>query len=201
MRLSYVIVVGGYTDGWHGADLCGGAGVARGILLGEEGRGHALAQARLGPGRVHHCMRLVGMAERAFDLMGHRAFHRTTFGRRLADRDTLQEWVAEARIRIDGVRLLVLRAAWLIDTLGAREARGEISAIKVAAPAMTAWVVDRAIQTYGSAGLSQDLPLAMLYAHARGLRFADGPDEVHRMVVARRELARYRPGAAPSSRS
>jgi len=187
----------GYVDsahGGHGEVLFESVRVPVANVLGGEGRGYALAQARLGPGRIHHCMRLVGMAERAFDLMCHRAFHRTTFGRLLADRDTLQEWVAESRIRIDATRLLVLRAAWMIDTLGAREARSEISAIKVAAPAMASWVIDRAIQAYGSAGLSQDLPLAMLYAHARGLRFADGPDEVHRMVVARRELARYRPG-------
>ena len=193
----------GYLDsahGGHGEVLFEGVRVPRENLLGEEGRGYALAQARLGPGRVHHCMRLVGIAERAFDLMCHRGYHRTTFGRLLADRDTFQDWVAEARLRIDATRLLVLRAAWLIDRYGAREARTEISAIKAAAPAMAEWVVDRAIQAYGGAGLAQDLPLAMLYAHARGLRLADGPDEVHRMVVARRELARYAPGAAGPTR-
>ena len=158
-----------------------------------------MAQARLGPGRIHHCMRLMGMAERAFDLMCERALSRTSFGRPLADRDTVQEWIADARIRIDSTRLLVLRAAWLIDNVGAKEARTEVSAIKVAAPLTAEWVIDKAIQTHGGGGLSQDFPLAMLFAQARGLRFADGPDEVHRMVVARRELARYRPKAGPAT--
>jgi acyl-CoA dehydrogenase len=184
----------GFHEGLHGGHaevIFDNVRVPAANLLGEEGRGAALAQARLGPGRIHHCMRLIGMAERALDLMCARAVSRTTFGRLLAERDTLQEWVAEARVRIDAVRLLVLRAAWLIDTVGAREARTEISAIKVAAPATAEWVIDKAIQAHGGGGLSQDYPLAMLYAQARGLRFADGPDEVHRMVVARRELRRF----------
>ena len=184
----------GFHEGLHGGHAevtFDNVRVPAANLLGEEGRGAALAQARLGPGRIHHCMRLIGMAERALDLMCARAVSRTTFGRLLAERDTLQEWVAEARVRIDAVRLLVLRAAWLIDTVGAREARKEISAIKVATPGMAEWVIDKAIQAHGGSGLSQDYPLAMLYAQARGLRFADGADEVHRMVVARRELRRF----------
>jgi acyl-CoA dehydrogenase len=184
----------GFTEGHHGGHAevtFDDARVPVDNLLGEEGRGSALAQARLGPGRIHHCMRLIGMAERAFDLMCLRGLQRTTFGRSLADRDTFHEWVAEARVRIDAVRLLVLRAAWLIDSVGAREARSEISAIKVATPSTATWVIDKAIQAHGAGGLSQDFPLAMLYAQARGLRFADGPDEVHRMVVARRELKRF----------
>jgi acyl-CoA dehydrogenase len=182
-----------WSHGGHGEVVFDGARVPVGNLLGDEGWGIAMAQARLGPGRIHHCMRLIGMAERAFDLMCTQAHVRTTFGRRLADRDTVQESIAEARIRIDAMRLLVLRAAWMIDQFGAREARIEISAVKVAVPQMATWVIDRAMQVHGSGGLSQAYPLAMLYAQARGLRLADGPDEVHRMVVARRELARYRP--------
>ena len=185
----------GYRDashGGHGEVVFDDVRVPRANVLGRIGGGAAMAQARLGPGRIHHCMRLIGMAERAFDLMCQRALARTSFGRPLADRDTVQEWIADARIRIDSTRLLVLRAAWLIDTVGPKAARSEISAIKVAAPLTAEWVIDKAIQTHGGGGLSQDYPLAMLFAQARGLRFADGPDEVHRMVVARRELARYR---------
>jgi acyl-CoA dehydrogenase len=183
----------GYTDSDHGGHaevIFDGVRVPAGNLLGEPGGGAALAQARLGPGRVHHCMRLIGMAERAFDLMCLRAAGRTTFGRRLAEHGVVMDWIAEARVRIDQLRLLVLRAAWLIDEQGARAARTEISAIKIAAPATAEWVIDKAIQVHGAAGLSQDTPLAQLWAHARGLRFADGPDEVHRMVLARREVAR-----------
>ena len=185
----------GYRDashGGHGEVVFDDVRVPRANVLGRIGGGAAMAQARLGPGRIHHCMRLIGMAERAFDLMCERALSRTSFGRPLADRDTVQEWIADARIRIDATRLLVLRAAWLIDTVGPKAARSEISAIKVAAPLAAEWVIDKAIQTHGGGGLSQDFPLAMLFSQARGLRFADGPDEVHRMVVARRELARYR---------
>ncbi len=187
----------GYTDshhGGHGEVVFDGVRVPASALLGEEGGGAALAQARLGPGRIHHCMRLVGMAERAFDLMCHRAAARTAFGRPLADHGTVMGWIADSRVRIDQLRLLVLRAAWLIDEHGAREARTEISAIKIAAPATAEWVIDKAIQVHGAAGLSQDFPLAALWAHARGLRFADGPDEVHRMVLARREIARVGQG-------
>jgi len=180
------------SHGGHGEVVFEGVRVPASSLLGGEGRGAEMAQARLGPGRIHHCMRLVGMAERAFDLMCTRVLTRTTFGRPLADRDTVQETIAAARIRIDSARLLVLRAAWMIDQYGAREARTEISAVKVAVPSMVTWVVDRAMQVHGAGGLSADHPLATLYAQARGLRLADGPDEVHQMVVARRELARYK---------
>jgi acyl-CoA dehydrogenase len=136
-------------------------------------------------------MRLIGMAERAFELMCRRANERSSFGRRLADQGVVQERVAQARVRIDQTRLLVLRTAWLIDTIGARAARTEISAIKVATPRMAEWVIDQAIQLHGAGGMTEDLPLAMLWAQARGLRFADGPDEVHEMVLGRRELARF----------
>ncbi|MGI6873401.1 acyl-CoA dehydrogenase family protein [Amycolatopsis sp. 3B14] len=186
----------GYThgaSGGHGEVEFDGARVPRTALLGEEGAGTALAQARLGPGRIHHCMRMVGMAERGLELLCRRALERQTFGTGLADQGVIQEWIAEARVRIDQVRLLVLRAASLIDREGARAARTDISAIKVAAPAMTEWVLDKAIQVHGAAGLSQDTPLAELWVQARTMRFIDGPDEVHRMVVARRELARHRP--------
>jgi acyl-CoA dehydrogenase len=160
-------------------------------LLGEQGGGFAMAQARLGPGRIHHAMRLVGMAERALELMCRRTVARRSFGARIADHGVVREWIAEARVRIEQTRLLVLRAAWLIDTVGAREARTEISAIKIAAPSMAEWVIDKAVQAHGAGGLSQDFPLAVLWAQARGLRIGDGPDEVHRNVLARHELASY----------
>jgi len=163
-------------------------------LLGEEGSGFALAQARLGPGRIHHCMRVIGMAERAFDLMCERSLARAAWGKSLADQGVVQDWIAESRIRIEQARLLVLKAAWLMDTVGAKGARIEISAIKVAAPRTALWVIDRAVQTFGGAGVTGDTPLAHLWVNARMLQIADGPDEVHKMAVARRELRRYRPG-------
>ncbi len=162
-------------------------------ILKGEGEGFAIAQARLGPGRIHHCMRLIGMAERGFDLMCERALVREPFGKPIARQGVFQEWVAEARIRIEQVRLLTLKTAWLMDTVGNKGARIEISAIKIAAPAMATWVLDRAIQTHGAGGFSNDFPLALMYAHARTLQMADGPDEVHRMSLARRELKRYLP--------
>jgi acyl-CoA dehydrogenase len=160
-------------------------------LIGEEGSGFALAQARLGPGRIHHCMRLIGMAERAFDLMCERVLDREAFGRPIAEQGVVQEWIAEARVRIEQARLLTLKTAWLMDTVGNKGARIEISAIKVVAPAMAAWVLDRAIQAHGGKGFTDDTPLAGLWAHARTLQMADGPDEVHRRSIARRELRRY----------
>ena len=186
----------GYTDGSHGGHAVinyDGVRVPRDHLLGDLHGGFAIAQARLGPGRIHHCMRNIGMAERAFDLMCERAYQRRPFGKLLAEQGVLQDWVAEARIRIEQTRLLVLKTAWLIDTVGAKNARVEISAIKVAAPRMAAWVVDRAIQSHGGGGVAQDLPLAELYAQSRMLQIADGPDEVHKMALARRELRRYAP--------
>jgi acyl-CoA dehydrogenase len=161
-------------------------------LLGEAHAGFALAQARLGPGRIHHCMRLIGMAERALELMCKRALGREAFGASIADQGVVRDWIAEARIRIEQARLLVLKAAWLMDTVGNKGAALEIAAIKVVAPQAARWVIDRAIQVYGAAGVSQDTPLAYLYSHARTLQIADGPDEVHRRSVARQELARWK---------
>jgi acyl-CoA dehydrogenase len=160
-------------------------------LLGEEGGGFAMAQARLGPGRIHHCMRAVGVAERALELMCRRVRERTAFGKPLAEQGVIQQWIADSRIEIEQVRLLVLKAAWLMDTVGNKGARIEISAIKVAAPDVALRVIDRAIQAHGALGVSNDAPLASMYAHVRTLRLADGPDEVHRMSVARRELRKY----------
>jgi acyl-CoA dehydrogenase len=161
-------------------------------LIGEEGSGFRLAQERLGPGRIHHCMRLIGMAERAFDLMCERALSREPFGEPLARKGVVQDWIAEARVRIEQARLLTLKTAWLMDTVGNQGARIEIVAIKVVAPRMAAWVLDRAIQAHGAMGFSDDTPLAQLWAHARTLQMADGPDEVHKRSIARRELKRYR---------
>jgi acyl-CoA dehydrogenase len=160
-------------------------------LLGEEGGGFAMAQARLGPGRIHHCMRAIGAAERALELMCRRVRERTAFGKPLAEQGVIQQWIADSRIELEQVRLLVLKTAWLMDTVGNKGARTEISAIKVAAPDVALRVVDRAIQAHGALGVSDDVPLASMYAHLRTLRLADGPDEVHRMSVARRELRKY----------
>ncbi|MCU0311418.1 MAG: acyl-CoA dehydrogenase family protein [Acidimicrobiales bacterium] len=157
-------------------------------LLGEEGGGFALAQARLGPGRIHHCMRCIGIAERALELMCRRVADRVAFGKRLAEQGVIQEWIADSRIEIEQARLLTMKAAWLMDTVGNKGARVEISAIKVVAPNTALRVVDRAIQAHGGGGVSQDFPLAAMWAGLRTLRFADGPDEVHRMQLARREL-------------
>ena len=162
-------------------------------LLAEEGDGFMIAQARLGPGRIHHCMRMIGIAERAFDLMCRRALEREPFGRPIAQQGLFHHWVAQARVRIEQARLLTLKAASLMDTVGNKGARMEISAIKVVAPSMAEWVLDKAIQTHGGAGFTDDTPLAMMWAHARTLRMADGPDEVHEMALARREIKRYLP--------
>jgi alkylation response protein AidB-like acyl-CoA dehydrogenase len=185
----------GYTDGDHGGHpevVFDNVRVPVANLIGEEGGGFAIAQARLGPGRIHHCMRLIGMAERALELTCRRALARTTFGRPLAEQGVIQEWIAEARVRIEQIRLLVLKTAWLMDTVGNRGAQTEIQAIKIAVPSTVEWILDKAIQAHGAAGVSQDTPLAKLWAAARSLRLADGPDEVHRRSLARRELARYR---------
>ena len=161
------------------------------------GIGFGIAQARLGPGRIHHCMRAIGMAERAFDLMCERAHSRVTFGRPLARQGVIREWIAESRIEIEQARLLVLKTAWLMDKAGSKGARIEISAIKVAAPEVAVRVIDRAIQVHGGGGVSNDFPLAAMYAGARTLRIADGPDEVHKLSIARRELRRYEPQLEP----
>jgi acyl-CoA dehydrogenase len=160
-------------------------------ILGEEGGGFALAQARLGPGRIHHCMRCIGIAERALELMCRRVVAREAFGKSLAEQGVIQEWIADSRIEIEQARLLTMKTAWLMDIVGNKGARIEISAIKVVAPNMALRVVDRAIQAHGGGGVSQDFPLAGMYAGLRTLRFADGPDEVHRMQLARRELGRH----------
>ena len=164
-------------------------------LIGNEGDGFMIAQARLGPGRIHHCMRMIGMAERAFDLMCQRSLVREPFGQPIAKQGVFRHWVAQARVRIEQARLLTLKAAHLMDTVGNKGARMEISAIKIVAPSMAEWVLDKAIQTHGGAGFTDDTPLAMMWAHARTLRMADGPDEVHEMALARRELRRYLPDA------
>ncbi|MEX0663590.1 MAG: acyl-CoA dehydrogenase family protein [Acidimicrobiia bacterium] len=160
-------------------------------LLGEEGGGFAIAQARLGPGRIHHCMRAVGVAERALELMCQRAQQRVAFGKPLADQGVVQDNIAESRIAIEQARLLTMKAAWLMDTVGNKGARFEIAAIKVVAARMATTVVDRAIQVFGGAGLSDDWPLAQMYTYARTLHFVDGPDEVHKMQIARRELRKH----------
>jgi acyl-CoA dehydrogenase len=159
-------------------------------VLGEVGGGFAMAQARLGPGRIHHCMRSIGTAERALELMCSRARDRVAFGKPLAEQGVIQEWIADSRIEIDQARLLTLHAAWSMDTHGNQVARADIAAIKVAIPSMATRVIDRAIQVHGGGGVSQDFPLAHAYAWQRVLRLADGPDEVHRRTIARLELAR-----------
>jgi acyl-CoA dehydrogenase len=162
-------------------------------LLGKEGEGFALAQARLGPGRVHHCMRAIGMAERALQLMIKRSLARSPFGKELARQGVIQEWIAKARIDIEQARLLVLKTAWIIDNQGAKAARKEIAAIKVVVPRMAEEIINNAIQAHGGAGVSQDTPLAAMYAGVRTLRIVDGPDEVHLRDVARLELKSYLP--------
>ena len=181
------------THGGHGEVSFDNVHVGPEAVLGERGKGFAMAQARLGPGRIHHCMRMIGMSERAFDLMCARAQERVAFGKPLAEQGDVQRIIAEARVRIDQLRLLVLQTAWLIDTVGARRAATEISEIKIAVPPTAQWVIEYAIQIHGAGGLTHDFPLAMLFAQARSLRFADGPEEVHRMVLARQQLKkRYR---------
>ena len=181
----------GYDDAPHGHaefDFKNARVPLANILLGE-GRGFEIAQGRLGPGRIHHCMRLVGQAERALELMCHRAATRTAFGKTIAERTVTQERIAQSRILIDQARLLVLHAAWKMDVTGNKAARKEIAMIKVVAPNVACQVIDWAIQVHGAAGVSDDVPLAFFYAQARSLRFADGPDEVHRNQIARIELA------------
>jgi acyl-CoA dehydrogenase len=186
------LTVFGYNDReGHCEVVLDNVRVPAGSLLGTVGGGFAMSQARLGPGRIHHCMRSIGAAERALELMCLRARDRVAFGGLLADKGVVRETIADSRIEIDQARLLTLHAAWLMDTAGNKAARGAISAIKVAVPQMAARVIDRAIQVHGGAGLSQDFPLAQAYALQRYLRLADGPDEVHRTVVAKLELRKY----------
>ncbi|NEB81529.1 acyl-CoA dehydrogenase [Streptomyces sp. SID14478] len=184
----------GFEDHWHGGHaevVFDHARVPAGNLIGEEGGGFGIAQARLGPGRIHHCMRLIGMAERAIELMCKRAVARTAFGKPLAQQGVVQEWIADARVAVEQLRLLVLKTAWLMDTVGNRGAHTEIQSIKIATPRTVVDIIDKAVQLHGAGGVSQDYPLAELWAGARTLRLADGPDEVHQRSLARRELKRY----------
>jgi acyl-CoA dehydrogenase len=165
-------------------------------LIAGEGAGFLIAQARLGPGRIHHCMRAIGAAERALELLCRRADERVTFGQPVSKRGNIRDWIAESRIELEMARLLVLKTAWLMDTVGNRHARMEIAAIKVAVPEIALKIVDRAIQVHGGGGVSDDFPLAQMWAGLRTLRLADGPDEVHKQSVARHELRRHRQPAA-----
>ncbi len=174
----------------HGEVVFDNVRVPAGNMLLGEGRGFEIAQGRLGPGRIHHCMRIIGIAERALEMMCKRATERETWGKALADRGVTQERIAQSRIEIEMCRLLVLKAAWMMDEVGNKAARQEIAMIKVAAPNMALAVVDRAIQAFGGAGMCQDTPLAYYWARMRALKFADGPDEVHRRQIARTELRR-----------
>lgn len=183
----------GYDDHDHGghAELeFRDARVPAANLIAAEGMGFAIAQARLGPGRIHHCMRSIGVAERAIELMCARAGDRVAFGKPLSDQGVIRDWIAESRVRVEQLRLLVLKTAWLMDTVGNKGAHAEIQAIKIATPATVQWILDKAIQVHGAGGLSQDFPLARSYASIRTLRFADGPDEVHKNALARAELRR-----------
>ncbi|MFE4536201.1 acyl-CoA dehydrogenase family protein [Streptomyces scopuliridis] len=184
----------GYEDHSHGGHaevVFDNVRVPASYLVGEEGGGFAIAQARLGPGRIHHCMRLIGMAERAIELMCRRAVSRTAFGKAIAQQGVVQNWIADARVTVEQLRLLVLKTAWLMDTVGNKGAHTEIQAIKIATPRAVVGIIDSAVQLHGAGGVSQDFPLAELWAAARTLRLADGPDEVHQRSLARRELKKY----------
>lgn len=190
-RAMHVFGYQDYAHGGHAEIVFENVRVPASNLIAGEGEGFAIAQARLGPGRIHHCMRLIGMAERALELMCKRVSSRVAFGRPIATQGVVHEWIAESRVRIEQARLLVLKTAWLMDTVGNKGAHTEIQAIKIGTPLMTEWVLDKAIQAHGGAGVSQDFPLAELWAATRTLRIADGPDEVHRMSLAKRELKKY----------
>jgi acyl-CoA dehydrogenase len=188
-------VFGNHDQHGHGEIDFSNVRVPASNVIANEGDGFMIAQARLGPGRVHHCMRALGMAERALDLTCSRAWSRSTFGKQLAEHGALQTNIAEARLAIDQARLLVLQAAWLIDNRGIADSqtRQQVSAIKVIAPRVACSVIDMAIQAHGGAGVSVDTPLAAMYAHARTLRIVDGPDDVHIRTIAREVLRPYRP--------
>lgn len=192
VRIERALPVFGYNDQHGHAEITfTDVRVPVANLIGDVGSGFAIAQARLGPGRIHHCMRAIGMAERALELMTKRAMSRVAFGKELAQQGVVQQQIAESRIAIEQARLLTLKAAWMIDAVGAKGARMEIAAIKVIAPRVALEVLDRAIQIFGGAGVSDDVPLAQMYAFTRTLRLADGPDEVHLRDLARGELRKY----------
>ena len=188
------LTVFGFEDrGGHGEVVFENVRVPVTNLLGEEGGGFAISQARLGPGRIHHCMRSVGAAEQALELMIDRALARSTFGKQIAQQGLVQHWIAQSRIEIDMAREYVLKTAHLMDTVGNKSAATEISGIKVAVPAMALRVIDRSIQVHGAAGVTPDFPLAAMWALHRAIRIADGPDEVHEMTIARREIKKRDP--------
>ncbi|GAA1948865.1 acyl-CoA dehydrogenase family protein [Nocardioides panacihumi] len=185
----------GYDDHEHGghAELrFSDVRVPASSLIGEEGGGFAMAQARLGPGRIHHCMRAIGTAERAIELMCARVDERVAFGRQLSEQGVIRDWIAESRVRLEQLRLLVLKTAWLMDTVGNKGAHTEIQAIKISTPSTVQWILDKAVQAHGAGGLSQDFPLASMFAGVRTLRLVDGPDEVHKNALAKAEIARQR---------
>ncbi|MFJ9965585.1 acyl-CoA dehydrogenase family protein [Streptomyces avermitilis] len=194
VQVKRAMQVYGYEDHSHGGHaevIFDHARVPVSNLIGEEGGGFAIAQARLGPGRIHHCMRLIGMAERAIELMCRRAVSRTAFGKPLAQQGVVHNWIADARVAVEQLRLLVLKTAWMMDTVGNKGAHAEIQAIKIATPRTVVDIIDKAVQLHGAGGVSQDFPLAELWASARTLKLADGPDEVHQRSLARRELKKY----------
>jgi acyl-CoA dehydrogenase len=194
VTIKRVLPVFGYDHAPHGhAEIeYNNVRVPASNMLWDEGKGFAIAQGRLGPGRIHHCMRTIGAAERALELLCKRVQSRVAFGKKLADQGVIQEWIAEARMEIEQARLLTLKAAYMMDTVGNKEAKGEIAMIKVIAPNMALKIIDRAIQAFGAAGVSEDTPLAASWANIRTLRLADGPDEVHKRAIARYELKKYR---------